>query len=239
MKPVSFKSVNLTLHGVLSLPPKYSTGVLFLHGGGQSNTSRYLYLQHEFANHSLASLAFDFRGCGQSQGRFEEGSLSNRLLDAQAALDFFILRSNLPTSSIYLWGSSMGGHLACRLTEQYPDLKGLILQSAAAYSAAAEPLLLNAQFTQAISVPNSWLYSPAFTALEAFTGNTLVIYGEHDIVVPPNIQTRYASIALAHGGQSVTLPSATHTQLRPQTPTEISALEQLTQIATEFILHNH
>ena len=236
MTSITFNSTKLTLHGVLSLPDHYQTGVLFLHGGGHStNFSRYTYLQKQFSHHQIASLAFDFRGCGQSGGRFETGSLANRLSDAESALKVFIQKSKLPASSIYLWGSSMGGHLACRLTENHLDLKGIILQSAAAYAPASETLPLNHQFTQVISTPNSWVDSPAFSALEAFPGKILVVYGENDTVVPKDLQHRYHSIAQTRGGQSVILPGGVHSLLRPQTPLQTAVLEKLADLGGKFI----
>lgn len=236
-QPLTFKSDNLNLQGILHLPTSYQSGVLFHHGGGESTSVRYAPFQSAKTDfgQSIASFAIDFRGCGQSEGEFEAGSLVNRLRDAEAALKVFIDKSKLPESNIYLWGSSMGGHLACRLVEKYPNIRGLILQSAAAYSSESETLPLNAKFTQVITQPNNWVDSLAFTALEHFTGKTLVIYGEHDTVIPQGVQQKYQTIALAHGGRSILIPNSTHTLLNPQTNLQRLALSQLVAYTHQFI----
>jgi hypothetical protein len=238
MPPILFPSSHFTLHGQLHLPAAYQSGVLFLHGGGvKTNHSRYLPFQSPDSpfGQSIASLAFDFRGCGQSEGKFEQGSLQNRLQDAKAALNEFIKLSKLSESSIYLWGSSMGGHIACKLLEAHPKLKGIILQSAAAYSEKAEALPLNHQFTQAINQPNSWNQSPAFTSLKLFTGKVLIVYGDLDTVVPQGIQLRYQEIARRKDGQVLTLNYCPHALLKPHTPAQQTGFNQLLEASYRFV----
>jgi fermentation-respiration switch protein FrsA (DUF1100 family) len=236
MKSIKFPSGRLNLYGVLSLPTHFDTGVLFLHGGGvQASTALYTHLQEKFSKQKIASLAFDFRGCGQSEGNFEEGSLANRLADAEAAMQFLMQKSKLPESRIYLWGSSMGGHLVCRLSELHPELGGIILQSAAAYSKASEVLPLNHQFTEAISQPESWVNSPAFAALANYFGNLLIIYGDHDTVVPDGVKFTYQQLAQIHHQQFMTLFGGTHRLLHPQTESEEQVLGQLANLTLNFI----
>ncbi len=235
-KTITFLSPPNYLHGIINIPPKTRIGVLFLHGGGQSTSSRYLTLQQEFSRARVASLAFDFRGCGQSQGKFEDGSLINRLMDAQNALNELILRSKISKSKIYLWGSSMGGHIACRLAEENPEIGGIILQSAAAYSKESEILPLNPQFTQSIQKPQSWLSSPAFTSLENYFGKILVIYGQNDQVIPEPIKNRYQQIAENKDGHFFTLHLGSHQLLNPSNDREKSTFNQLANLTLNFLL---
>lgn len=236
MKTIKFLSPPNLLHGIIDLPAKARIGILFLHGGGQSTSSRYLSLQQKFSRVQIASLAFDFRGCGHSQGSFEEGSLIHRLADSQKALEEFVRRSKLPLKKIFLWGSSMGGHVASRLVDQNPEIRGLILQSAAAYGNDSEALPLNSQFTQSIQKPNSWLHSPAFTCLENYFGQVLVIYGQNDQVIPESVKDRYRQLAEAKGGHSFNLHQGTHQLLNPSNNSEAKILDQLTNLALNFLL---
>lgn len=60
------------------------------------------------AQNGYVSFSFDTRGVGGSSGRFEEGSLKNRLTDAQAAYD----KLSKFVDNIIVIGRSMGGHVA-------------------------------------------------------------------------------------------------------------------------------
>ncbi len=59
------------------------------------------------AERGRALVRFDYSGHGESEGRFEEGTISAWLADAQTVLDRFVDRPPI------LVGSSMGGWIAC------------------------------------------------------------------------------------------------------------------------------
>lgn len=232
---ISFPSNHNKISGVLSLPDKYTTGVVFLHGGGKANLKRYEYLQKVFHKKGIASLVFDFMGCGESEGKFEDGSLNQRIRSAHGATNFFLKRTNLTTKDIYLWGSSMGAHVACRLLEDL-QVKGVILQSAAAYNKEAESKKFNEEFTSAIQKPITWEKSPAFKALETFNGKILVVYGENDSLIPTGVRDKYKQIANNNNGKFVVLKNGVHTLLRPSCPEEREALIKLGKVSSAYIL---
>ncbi len=69
----------------------------------------------------FAHLRFDYSGCGESGGKFEDGTLAIWRDDAQQIIDA------VATGSIILVGSSMGGWLALLLAEALQDrVVGLI-----------------------------------------------------------------------------------------------------------------
>ncbi len=80
------------------------------------------------AGQGIASLRFDYSGHGQSEGRFEDGTLSRWLEEARAVFD-------LSEGPQVLIGSSMGGHIALLLLRELmaaaPDaaarIAGLVL----------------------------------------------------------------------------------------------------------------
>jgi dienelactone hydrolase len=234
-KKVFFLSNKNKIFGTLTIPIKYFTGVIFLHGGGGSNLERYKYLQNVFHDRGISSLIFDFMGCGKSKGVFEEGSLNQRVEDAHDAIRYFLKRSNLKIDEIYLWGSSMGAHVACRLLESF-NVKGVILQSAAAYGKDAEDKNFTQEFRNAIRKEGSWQNSPAFNALSMYEGKILVAYGKNDILIPVGVKERYKEITEKKGGKFITLSYGVHTLLRPSTESETKALVQLGEVTSSFIL---
>lgn len=231
---IKIQSSNNMLHGVLAKPETpFDRGVVFLHGGGEANTTRYEYLQNRLVEAGIASLAFDMRGCGQSEGQFSDSSLANRVLDAEQAIKVFSQETGLRTDQIFFWGSSMGAHVACRLCNAL-HVRGLVLQSPAAYGEAAEPLLLGPEFTAEISKPNSWSGSPAIKELSKFTGRVFVVFGKSDTVIPEEVKMLFKE-SIKPSDVFAVLDGGTHTLLKPSNPDERKALEQLADISISFM----
>lgn len=234
MEKIIILSDNLKLVGVLALPKAQAKcGVIFLHGGGHANYTRYKYLQEKLLEKNVVSLAFDMRGCGESEGTFSDSSLINREKDTGQALKYFREKNGLDASETYLWGSSMGAHVACKLSNKL-TIKGLVLQSPAAYGKFAESLPLGEKFTKEISVPSSWENSPAILELSKFGGSVLVVFGKDDTVIPEEVKKLYRS-SIKSTDKFVILDGGAHTLLRPQNDDEKKTLEQLGDIAVDFI----
>jgi pimeloyl-ACP methyl ester carboxylesterase len=88
------------------------------------------------AERGRAYLRFDYFGHGQSEGRFEDGTISRWRGDALAVID------RLTAGPLVLVGSSMGGWLACLAALARPTrITGLVLIAPAA------------DFTQALLAP--------------------------------------------------------------------------------------
>lgn len=232
---VVIPSDGLILHGIERFPttPRLSTAVLFLHGGGTADSTRYGAWQEFLATYGIASMAFDYRGCGQSQGRFEDGSLINRLRDAENAYDTWVKDLDSPQVRIVIAGSSMGGHVACRLSGTKPSA-GLILQSAAAYGPLAETLPLNDEFTNEIRKPGSYEHSPAFADLAKYPKPVLCIYGGHDEVVPEPVKQAYLSCARKNG-RVLVIGEYGHTMLSPRTDEEQKGFKKLLEASRHFV----
>src|SRR5258708_3018073 len=150
VRKITFTSDNQSLSGKLIIPKVHkNTGVLILHGGGKSNKERFLKLQEFLVINDYTSLPFNFRGVGESTGKYEEGSLINRLHDAESAYD----ELSKYVDQIILIGCSMGGHVATMLTETR-DIHKLILLYMATYAKEAEDKPLNEEFTEILRTEN-------------------------------------------------------------------------------------
>jgi pimeloyl-ACP methyl ester carboxylesterase len=206
------------LVGNLFIPEeKFLKAVLILHGGGSSNKERFKELQEMLMDHTIASFAFDFRGVGESEGTFEEGSLNNRLADAKAAVEELSKYCSL--ENIVVIGCSMGGHVAVRLVNIKPQIRTLILLYAGIYGEEAESKLLNDTFTQVLRKKQSWKDSPVFKILENYTGKILVIYGRKDTIIPKELKN-ILRILVKVKGKYIELKDAGHLILSPQTALE-------------------
>ncbi len=223
------------LFGRLYVPDAYDRGVVFLHGGGASTSIRYAYLQSECYKNNIASFAFDFRGCGKSEGIFSDGSLVNREIDTTNAISYFLTETKLDNSHFYLWGASMGAHVACKLLNTINPY-GVILQCAAAYGKEAENIPLNEEFTRIIRAPGSWENSTVFDDLSKYQGKVLVVYGDKDTVIPEEVKVRYrdcfAPLAMTN---YIELKGGAHSLLFPQNEEEKKALEKMTEVGISFI----
>ena len=200
------------------------SAILFLHGGGHSSHTRYTKLEEKCNAVGILTRAFDHHAT----------SLAGRRAEAEAELAKLKEGRHLTDADVFVWGSSMGGHVACRLAENHPTLRGLILQSAAAYSAAAENIPFGPAFTAELQREGSWQDSPAFAAIDTFAGPVLVMYGEGDDVIPVGVKDKYRARA-GKNGSYFTLPGAGHSLLRPGTPSALAAWDTMLSHAIDFV----
>lgn len=128
MPEIIFNGPAGRLHGRYQ-PGKSETSpiALVLHqhpqyGGNMDNKVAY-YLYHTFAHRGFATLRFNFRGIGRSQGEFDNGV--GELSDAASALDW--LQSVNPNSSgTWIGGFAFGSWIGMQLLMRRPEIKGFI-----------------------------------------------------------------------------------------------------------------
>ncbi len=111
--PVAFKSGNKQLIGVLHLPNKKNAPcVIMCHGYGgnkQGNPSRtFVKTARYFSKSGIASLRFDFYGCGDSEGNFEELTVTKQIEDLGSAIDFVQGFGGINKNKIAVLGWSRG-----------------------------------------------------------------------------------------------------------------------------------
>ena len=95
--------------------------------GGTMNNKVIFSLYKEFVKRNFATLRFNFRGVGRSQGSYDDGE--GELADAATAMDW--LQSQNPNAS-YCWvaGFSFGAWIGMQLMMRRPEIKGFISLSA-------------------------------------------------------------------------------------------------------------
>jgi len=112
-KPVRIPSGRDELAAVLHLPAERPCPcVVTCHGMGASKDSeKYVLVADELTRVGLAVVRFDFRGSGESGGRYEDATIASRVADLVAVLDHFGGQPELD-GRFGLLGSSLGGFVA-------------------------------------------------------------------------------------------------------------------------------
>lgn len=106
--------------------------IIFLHGGPGSGASPIMkHPTFQALENHYRCIYFDQRGSGASIYPIENGLVRQRLIqDVHAVIEDSNTRWK--PKSIFLWGGSYGGFLACLYVQQYPDtIQGLLLSSPA------------------------------------------------------------------------------------------------------------
>jgi alpha-beta hydrolase superfamily lysophospholipase len=113
------------LAGVLHSPNGGTSAcVITCHGlYSTKDSEKYVGIARRFCKEGLAVLRFDFRGCGESGGLFEDTSLTGRMEDLESALDFV---QEQGYGSIGVMGSSLGGTVAVLTAAKDERIRALV-----------------------------------------------------------------------------------------------------------------
>ena len=156
IKKISFINGNVKLVGILSMPEHRNSIVILCHGyGSNKDTDKYILIEKEFSKKGIATLRFDFHGCGESGGNFDfdiEKALLNNVQDLKAALDF--LEKEYKINKVALIGSSLGGSTSLMMSD-------------------------DSRVSAIIS-----LAAPFFPSLKKIEKPLLIFHGTSDIIVP-------------------------------------------------------
>ena len=115
---VTFQSAGLKINGTLHLPPGTRPGerrpaFMVLHGFGSNSSSSNCVLPCQMlAEWGYAALRFDFRGCGESEGKRANTICLEQVEDTSAALSFLQTRGEIDPARIAVVGSSFGAAVA-------------------------------------------------------------------------------------------------------------------------------
>ncbi|MCL5019854.1 MAG: alpha/beta fold hydrolase [Patescibacteria group bacterium] len=193
---VEFKVGKDTLRGTLFIPSGKGPfpGVIFYHGRG-STRARYLPMAETLAQKGFITLAFDFRGCGESDGKFEAQSHKMGIEDARAGLEF-LLSQNVDKKRIGIQSTSFGGYCAGMVLKDYDFIKSVVLRVPAAYS-DNDLQLTPEKFPEYVYFQNreNWIDSSAYNGLKKFRGSLLVIESEKDELLPSEEVQKYYNVA--------------------------------------------
>ena len=113
---VSFHSEGQRIYANFYIASDDAPCILMSHGlEGSKDGDKWLVLSSRFASGGFSTFRFNYRGCGEgverSEGDFEATSLTGRIRDYKAALDY-IQDAGVTSERIGVIGSSFGGMIA-------------------------------------------------------------------------------------------------------------------------------
>jgi len=139
--PITFRSHDLTLHGSLRAGSEGAQpAALLISGSGpidrDSDMKRLQIgvmgrLAGHLAAHGFASLRFDKRGVGESEGEYRSAGFHDNVADARAALAALRSRPEIDPDRIFVIGHSEGALIAMALADD-ARLAGTVLLAGAA-----------------------------------------------------------------------------------------------------------
>ncbi len=185
---ILFSSNGFTLQGTLHLPaidqPPLVVGSHGLYA--DSNSPKQIALAKACNALGIAYFRFDHRGCGKSEGEFNEvTSLQTRQNDLLKAVEIIAAKKNINNNKLALFGSSMGGAV-CLSTAIKINVSGLITFAAPIRSRTilSDPHL-QANRSYKISLPlKPDLLEFDISSCLTLIKNILIFHGDADEVVP-------------------------------------------------------
>lgn len=131
--PLTFRSAGQQIVGILHLPDvkRKVPLVVLVHGwSGNSLGVRnafFVRAARVFTKSGFAVLRFDFRGSGNSEGRFENQTISSMLLDLKNILGQIAKHEAIDNTKVSLVGHSQGGYVSILYAAKDKRVKALIL----------------------------------------------------------------------------------------------------------------
>jgi pimeloyl-ACP methyl ester carboxylesterase len=165
---IQYKSNGMELSGTLAspdLPGPFPT-VLLITGSGQVDRNEnsdkmrlnaFYDISRYLAQNGIASLRYDKRGIGQSQGDYWATGFTDHVLDALAAVQYLKQQAIVQKNQIYVLGHSEGSFLATRMAAEGADVAGIILVAGGSHSGEAVLKWQALQVTKGMKGFNGWL----------------------------------------------------------------------------------
>jgi len=130
---VSFSSEGMRIAGMLHVPEETpAPGIILCHGftGTRVESHRLFVLAaREFCKQGFAVLRFDFRGSGESEGLFEQTSISGEIEDLKAAVNWIHERKEVLDRGVGVNGLSLGGAVAALAAAEDMRIRAVSLWS--------------------------------------------------------------------------------------------------------------
>ncbi len=133
---------NHRIYGMLHVPEHLSDRklpvVVICHGFISNKVGQhriFVKTAREISQHGFAVLRFDYTGCGESTGEYENITFDRQVDETSIVLDFLATLPYIDSGHIIMLGHSFGGSIASYVAERHKIVRKLIL-----WSPVANPL---------------------------------------------------------------------------------------------------
>lgn len=151
-------SAGITLAGTMTIPEgdgPFPAVVLITGSGPQDRDEMilghkpFLVIAEHLARHGIASLRYDDRGVGMSEGEFQTATTFDFADDAEAALKYLVGQAHVDSRMLGLVGHSEGGIIAAMVAARQPAARFAVLLASPGIRGDRLLLLQNAELAQA------------------------------------------------------------------------------------------
>src|SRR5271156_6277433 len=128
---VSFRSGGIRCTGWLTLPdgPGPHPGLVLAHGLGATHEMLLAQYEQRFAAAGIATLAFDYRYTGESDGEpRQQFRMSRHRQDVEAALAYLRQHESVDAARLGLWGTSLGALHVLQAAAHEADVAAVVVQ---------------------------------------------------------------------------------------------------------------
>lgn len=128
---LTFDSGGTTCAAWLTRPtgPGPHPALVLVHGFGANHTMSLDSYEQRFSQAGIATLAFDYRGLGESGGLPRQRlSLRSHRQDVGSALDFLAALPDIDACRLGLWGTSLGAMHVLRVAAARDDVAAVVVQ---------------------------------------------------------------------------------------------------------------
>lgn len=204
-------------------------GIVMCHGfTGQRMEAHFLFVKaaRELCAAGFNVLRFDFRGSGESDGRFRDMTASREIEDALQALQVMRTEPTVDADRVGLIGLSLGGLVAACTAARDGDVRALVLWSAVAdmgeivrgrWDMPKEPGADGREYYEhgpheigAEFLRDAMRVKPV-DEIAGYAGPVLVVHGDADQSVPIEHAHRYMEAIPSDDAQLLVIEGADHT----------------------------
>lgn len=129
IKSFNTRSEEYKIEGNIHFPSDYRKArcVICSHGLFSSKeSSKFISMAERLAGEGFLAIRYDHRGCGASEGKIEETTVSDRLRDLDSIL-MYAGQQFTGIQKIGLFGSSMGGYISLLTAAQNPLVSAVVV----------------------------------------------------------------------------------------------------------------
>ncbi|TWI57992.1 alpha/beta hydrolase [Halalkalibacter nanhaiisediminis] len=216
--PSAVRFYSNRLSGVVHYPENHDQkhpAIIFVHGfvGSKVGDHRlFVKAANYFTKLNYVSFRFDFKGCGESDGDYQDVTLTEQIKELQAAIEYVSQLDEVDPEQIILIGHSLGGAVTALTSSLEKQIKHIVLWSPVArpyqeISAITGAKAVETAKQEGVYDHKGFLLSHTFftdlkahqplEAISSYSGTALIIHAEKDEAVPKENAATYKNAITA------------------------------------------